>query len=147
MRKITKILVLSAIVAGIVVVAVVAAYVFELTIPGSVVVVETPVTTDGAGYKLEAFEDAICTKPLTYVDWGSMQCGEGKHLDIYIKNVGELSFANVKYEVLSDVQYAGGGYAGGLEPGQSVRINLLLMIDTDAAPGEYSVTIKITGVA
>lgn len=120
---------------------VVGAYVYKLTIPGDVVVVETP---EGE-YKLEAYEDENCTKPLTYVDWGSLQPGESKPFTFYIKNTGNLTIPSYTVDAVSDVDKWGpSAHYTKIPLGEVRKVYVSLRIDSDAGPGDYSVTIEVT---
>jgi len=142
-RRMKRIYLITLIVIAIAVSVVVGAYVYELVIPGDVVVIETP---EGE-YKLEAFEDAPCTVSLTYVDWGEMQSGELKQIDFWVKNTGSQTITGMIVEVDSDVQHTGGHGYGSLGPGQSLEVTATLMISPTATPGSYSANIKITCTA
>jgi uncharacterized membrane protein len=116
-----------------------AAIVYELTIPGNVKVKETQSGTA----KVEAFEDAACTRPLAYIDWGELSPGETKQFNFYLKNTGSVSISNVLVQVVSDVCSCGGSYQGGLEAGQSKQYSATLCIAPTATAGNYSVQLEI----
>jgi len=123
--------------------AVFGAYVYELLIPGTVIVLNTPT----GEYEVQAFEDSTCTIPLTSVDWGELQPGEIKQIDFYLKNTGNVTISSVTVEVVSDVQYSGGHGYGTLEPQQSMKAAATLKISPTAVSGQYSAEIKVTCTA
>jgi len=120
-----------------------AAYVFELIIPGNVIVGETP---EGE-YEIQAFQDVACSIPFSTVDWGSLQPGGSKYIDFYVKNTGDTAISGMTVEVVSDVQYSGPLGYGGLVPQQSEKVTAVLSINPQASPGQFSASIKITCTA
>jgi hypothetical protein len=136
-KKILWVIVLA--VLGVASVSAVTVYVFQ--IPGKVVVEE--VTSEQ--YEIEAFEDATATKPLTYVDWGSLKPGESKRLTFYIKNTADSTIPSYIVELISDVHNWGGQASyNPIEAGQIREISVDLNIASDASLGEHDVVIKIT---
>ena len=134
-----KILVVAIVLATLSAAIVLAAYVYELTIPGNVVVIETP----SGDYEVKAFNDSACTQPLTEVDWGHMQCGESKELHFYVKNTGNQNISGITVEVDSPVNYCGGHGYGLLAINQSYEVRATLHINPSASPGSYSANIVI----
>jgi len=118
---------------------VVGAVVYELTIPGNVVVIETP----SGDYEVKAYQNAACTIPLTTVDWGSMQSGESQSLYFYVKNTGDNDISSVTVNVDSPVQYSGGHVYHELPVGQSYEVRAGLHINPTASPGSYYANINI----
>ena len=120
------------------------AIVFVLNIPGDVTIVPTPV----GNYSIEAFQDVALTTQLTNVDWGSLQAGQSKYIEFWVKNNGTQTITSITVRVLSDIQYGGGTtYPAMLEPGQSYKVTASLHVNPDASPGDYTVTIEITCTA
>lgn len=122
---------------------VVGAVVYELTIPGNVVVIDTP----SGNYEVKAYQDAACTIPFTTVDWGSMQSGEMKEIHFYVKNTGDNDISSVTVSVNSPVQYSGGHGYGELAVSQSYEVRAGLHINPTASPGSYSANIEISCTA
>lgn len=118
---------------------VVGAVVYELTIPGNVIVIETP----SGDYEVKAYQDAACTTPLTSIDWGTMHCGEFKEIQFYIKNTGDQDIQSVTVNNDSPIDSSGGTGYGVLSVGQSYQVTARLRIDSSASPGSYSANINI----
>jgi len=124
-------------------IVVIGTYVFQMTIPGNLVVVETP----SGDYEVKAYQNAMCTIPLTYVDWGSMQRGESKDFTFYVKNTGDQNITNVFAEAdYPQVSSGGGGY-GPLAVGQSRQIVIPFLVYASASPGSYPVDLVISCTA
>ena len=138
-----KILLITLILLTLGAIIVVGAVVYELTIPGNVVVIETP----GGDYEVKAYQDAVCTIPLTNVDWGTMQCGEMKEVHFYVKNTGDQDLSSVTADVDSPVNYGGGHGYGVLSVGQSYEVRATFHINPTASPGSYSANVEISCTA
>lgn len=116
------------------------AIVYELTIPGNVVVIETP----SGDYEVKVYEDEACTIPLTNFDFGSMGCAEIQRIDFYIKNTGDKDISRVEVIVDSPVNYMSGDSCDNLAVGQSASVHANLMINPTASAGSYHANVKIT---
>jgi len=138
-----KILLIALILLTLGAIIVVGAVVYEFTIPGNVVVIETP----SGDYEVKAYEDATCTIPFTTVDWGSMQSGEMKEVHFYVKNTGDNDISSVTVDVNSPVNYGGGHGYGVLSVGQSYQVRATLHINPTASPGSYSANVEISCTA
>lgn len=114
------------------------AVVYELTIPGNVVVIETP----SGDYEVKAYLDAACTTPLTNIDWGTMQCGETKTFTFYLKNTGSQKITDITIETVTSAGLYGSGCQS-LEVGEVRQVYAGLFIRADTVPGSYPVTIEI----
>lgn len=120
-----------------------AAYVFDLIIPGNVTVGETP----EGDFEVQAFTDAACSIPFTNVDWGTLQPGEDKRINFYLKNTGSNTITSIMVEVISDVQNAGPMLVGELEPQQTTYAEAILVIKPTANSGQFSANIQIQCIA
>jgi hypothetical protein len=142
-NKAVPIWLLALIIASIFIAVVAAAYVYELTIPGTVIVEETP----SANYSVEVYEDFECTKPLTSIDFGKMKPGEFKYVTIYLKNTGTGTIT--KIESITEVtgrRISFHKYVD-FKPGDVVAYDIPIGIASDATPGSHSVTITLKFVA
>ena len=135
-----KILLIALILLTLGAIIVVGAVVYELTITGNVIIIETP----SGNYEVKAYQDAACTIPLTNVDWGTMGCGESKNFDFYLKNTGDLKINNVfvKTRGVNEGSGTNMGYFS-LDVGEVHEVRAVFYVDASAAPGSYPVTIEV----
>ena len=142
-NKVIPIWLLGVIVASIFVSIVVGAYVYQLTIPGTVVVEET----EPANYQVEAYEDFECTKPLTNINFGTMRPGEHKKVTIYLKNTGDGTIFKIEYTTVGTGLIATGSKDVNFKPGDVISLEVPISIASDATAGSHSVTVTLKFVA
>ena len=142
-NKVIPIWLLGLIVASISVAIVAGAYVYQLTIPGTVVVEETT----PANYQVEVYEDFECTKPLTSIDFGTMKPGTQKYVTIYLKNTGNGTIT----KICSKTDVTGLSRQGSIEvnfpPGSTIAYDIGISIANDASAGSHQVTVTLDFVA
>jgi len=120
-----------------------AAYVYQLIIPGTVIVEETV----PADYQVEVYEDFACTKPLTSIDFGTMKPGDYKCVTIYLKNTGNGTIYKIKYETEATGHVVSGYKDVNFKPGDVISLEVPISIADDASAGSYSVTVTLKFVA
>ena len=142
-NKVVPIWLLGLIVVSIFVAIVGGAYVYQLTIPGTVVVEET----EPANYQVEAYADFECTQPLTNIDFGTMKAGAHKYVTIYLKNTGDGTI----YKIEGRTEVAGTivvySKEVNFEPGDVIAYDLSITIPSDATAGSHTVTVTLNFVA
>ena len=141
--KVIPIWLLGLIVASISVAIVAGAYVYQLTITGTVVVEETT----PANYQVEAYEDWDCTKPLTNIDFGTMRAGSHKYLTIYLKNTGNGTIYKVEGKTEGTGVTSTYSKEVNFKPEDVISFDLSITIPSDATAGSHTVTVTLDFVA
>ena len=142
-NKVVPIWLLGVIVASIFVSIVACAYVYQLTIPGTVVVEET----EPANYHVESYEDFGCTKPLTNIDFGTMKAGAHKYLTIFLKNTGDGTIYKIEGRTEGTGVTTTYGKEVNFKPGDVIAFELSITIPSDAPAGSHTVTVTLKFVA
>ena len=142
-NKVIPIWLLGLIVASISVAIVAGAYVYQLTIPGTVIIEET----ESANYQVEAFEDWDCTKPLTHIDFGTMKAGSSKSITIYLKNVGNGTIYKIEGRTDACGLSAQFHREVNFEPGEVIALDLPISTASNTPAGSHSVTVTLDFVA
>lgn len=143
-NKTISIWLVATLILGIILSIVAAAYVYELTIPGTVIVEPTP----EANYEFEAFEDFACTIPLTHIDWGTMRAGEFKRITIYLKNTGNGTIIEINYttKIWGDSGVSGNRNVD-FRPGTVISLEVGISVSNECLGGTFTVSTTLKAVA
>lgn len=145
-NKVIPIWLLGIIIASILIAAAAGAYVYQLTIPGTVIIEGA---NPDANYHVEAYEDSACTQPLTNIDFGTMRVGELKYVTIYLKNTGNgtISKVNSKTAVAGWIENIPYHESVDFKPGDVIDYDVPIIVPDDTTDGSYSVTVTLDFVA